>query len=126
MAKPRKTRSEKLLEMVEALKSKFAFFKCKETAAFAKIITDHSKEIDSYTSNSFIEMAKKRAAFKYYGMSEEKFNEQIREMVAVQKAAFQRAKSLTVDDVASIEDMNEKAKAAREAAKKSDLEDLLQ
>ena len=111
--KPRKTRSQKLLETVQELKEKFPFFVCKETDAFISLIKANSKKIDSYVARSFLEMTKKRAAIKYYGMSREQFKAQMKAMMEEQEAIFTRATALSPEEVASIKEMNEKARLSK-------------
>ena len=125
MAKAKRKRSEVLIDLVEGLKSKFAFFRTKETEAFEAIIKKNSAAIDTYTSTSFTEMVQKRQASKYYGMSEEAFKAQMKAEMEARMAIFKRAQTLTKEDMAEIEAIKEKSKASRDAAKKGEVEELL-
>lgn len=109
----KRSRSEKIIDTVKELVKKFPCLNAKATKDFIDLVKVNGKIIDSYASESFVQMVRKRQAYKFSGMSEQAFKASLNELIAKQTELFKASRSLTADDKKWIEQMNEKAKATR-------------
>lgn len=109
----RKARADKMCETLTEWSEKFDFLNVKELKTLIALIKKNADAINSRASTKFMKMVKDRQSVKFVGMTEKDFNEMMKRQIEEQKALFERAKSLTAEEVKHIEEVKKRTATAR-------------
>lgn len=109
----RKPRADKMIETLTDWATKYDCLNTKELKALITIIKKNEAVINVSASEKFINMVKDRQCVKFAGMTEKEFETMMKKQIEDQKALFNRAKNLTVDDVKRIEEVKKRTAIAR-------------
>lgn len=109
----RKARADKMCETLTEWSEKFDFLNVKELKTLIALIKKNADAINSRASTKFMKMVKDRQSVKFVGMTEKDFNEMMKRQIEEQKALFERAQSLTAEEVKHIEEVKKRTATAR-------------
>lgn len=109
----RKPRADKMIETLTDWATKYDCLNCKELKALITVIKKNEAVINVSASEKFITMVKNRQSVKFVGMTEKDFNEMMKRQIEEQKELFERAQTLSAEDVKKIEAQKKKAAIAR-------------